>query len=779
MALCHRVLVAALIVALAWTPWALVWGDDFMAAASTGQSTGTELRASTALPTVTNGSVEFPAQAGGRVRVDDLFPGSAHGSQSEFSNYFGYNTATVNAGYDAQNALTSEASAAGDAYRALRDAAARPRLDLGQAQAWSATDDVTGNIGELTRQFADCTTETTFTEGSRSVRIPEYHVCERQNPLPATIRARGTTSVAFSVTYYTVDQDGVSLVIDTMWGSGVRYDPVQGGSDLIATLGEWQWLDPDIAGQIDDCRNDPFCHLSAVCSRSIDFMVPGVVISGYEGTYCQELSVSTSYIESFSGPMECWTDTQGDRHCPVNEGGEENCAALDDDPNCTRVKTTCLSGAESPAGYCYISEETWNCPSRQAVPTLTRQSTVRCGGLEPLPGEPNGSATAVRCIGSDCAQFDQEQSADFAKAASALQAAQMAGSDMDCSGGSDCAVFAGQEHQCKRAVSGIVNCCKTPGNASLSNYLDLVFTMSRINNAIMGLDSTNAVRGAWQTLTGPISDAYSAVTTQFTSAAETLMGNTTSSLTDFGFSAAMDQVTQQIMAKAAEWTAKLFGETAANTLFASATGGPAVSGGVVSSSGVALAPMLASVLTVVMWVYLIYQVVMILIKIIWKCTKDEFELGSKRDLKSCVFVGGYCKSRVLGYCIEKRDTYCCFTTPFARIVQEQARPQLGRRWGTPKEPDCAGIGMSELEALNWDAINLDEWLALLAQTGHFPNPNNVSLDQRTGSGSVLAGTQGRPDAAARTTERVGAVDVDSRRTDAEEQLWREIQAAPR
>jgi hypothetical protein len=57
------------------------------------------------------------------------------------------------------------------------------------------------------------------------------------------------------------------------------------------------------------------------------------------------------------------------------------------------------------------------------------------------------------------------------------------------------------------------------------------------------------------------------------------------------------------------------------------------------------APLIGTVLSVVMWAYTIYQVVMILIKLIWTCEQDEFELGAKRELKACTRVGACRGSR--------------------------------------------------------------------------------------------------------------------------------------
>ena len=172
-----------------------------------------------------------------------------------------------------------------------------------------------------------------------------------------------------------------------------------------------------------------------------------------------------------------------------------------------------------------------------------------------------------------------------------------------------------------------------------------------------------------------------------------------------------------------------------------------------------------------MWAYTIYQVVMILIKLIWTCEQDEFELGAKRELKACTRVGGYCRSDILGICIEKRDAYCCFNTPLARILNEQIRPQLGRDWGDPKAPDCQGIDVADFSRVDWNQVNLDEWLAILVQTGHFPTLDRLGIDALTGSGSALAVDGQRANAAQRSTERVEGLDAEQLRLDAGSAAW--------
>jgi conjugal transfer mating pair stabilization protein TraN len=188
--------------------------------------------------------------------------------------------------------------------------------------------------------------------------------------------------------------------------------------------------------------------------------------------------------------MDCWTDAQGVLRCPYNHGGvETDCTALEDDPNCGFLSSSCVRYAQGASGLCYVFEERWDCGTLHGIPVLERTSRMDCAG-------------PVRCMGEDCLDAADEQSGDFAKAAAALQAAQMAASDMDCTSGS-CAVFSGEAMECKKAVGGIVNCCTTPDGISLADYISLVFAVGKIDNALMGLDRGNALRGSWETLRQP------------------------------------------------------------------------------------------------------------------------------------------------------------------------------------------------------------------------------------------------------------------------------------
>ncbi len=472
---------------------------------------------------------------------------------------------------------------------------------------------------------------------------------------------------------------------------------------------------------------------------------------------CQRITVNADCSGFYQGQMDCWTDPQGVLQCPYNQGGvATDCTALEADPNCGFLSSRCVKYAQGASGLCYVFEERWDCGTLHGIPVLQRTSTMDCAG-------------PVRCMGEDCLDTAEEQSGDFAKAAAALQAAQMAASDLDCSSGS-CVVFSGEAMECKRAVGGIVNCCTTPDGISLADYLALVFAVGKLDNALMGLDQGNALRGSWETLRQPVASVWSEVTRSFTSVANNLMGKTAADATDAAAQLSLDAFKQALMQEMARWVAELFGEAAANALF-TVNGGAAFVGGNLQAGTIQLGGVVGTALAWVMAAYMIYAVAVILIQLIWTCEQEEFELGAKRELRSCHDVGSYCKTKVLSACIERRKAYCCFNTPLARILNEQIRPQLGRGWGEADAPDCTGINVNDFERVDWDRVNLDEWLAILAETGHFPTLDSLNLDALTGTGSELDVSGSRPDAAARSQTRSDGLDSDAARREAEMELW--------
>jgi len=114
--------------------------------------------------------------------------------------------------------------------------------------------------------------------------------------------------------------------------------------------------------------------------------------------------------------------------------------------------------------------------------------------------------------------------------------------------------------------------------------------------------------------------------------------------------------------------------------------------------------MIGSLLNVVMIAYAVYQILVLIVQLIWQCEQKEYELAAKKSLKSCTYLGSFCQTKVFGACVEERESYCCYSSHLARILQEQIRPQLGMSYGDIKQPDCRGIPINRLAEVDWDRV---------------------------------------------------------------------------
>lgn len=101
-----------------------------------------------------------------------------------------------------------------------------------------------------------------------------------------------------------------------------------------------------------------------------------------------------------------------------------------------------------------------------------------------------------------------------------------------------------------------------------------------------------------------------------------------------------------------------------------------------------------------------------------KCKETERQLAALRswgELEGrCHYVGKYCAEYwgpdCCKVCVQMKKTFCCFTSPLARIIHEQGRPQLGIGWGTPEAPNCRGFTTQEFQKLDFSKIDFSEWI---------------------------------------------------------------------
>ena len=92
-----------------------------------------------------------------------------------------------------------------------------------------------------------------------------------------------------------------------------------------------------------------------------------------------------------------------------------------------------------------------------------------------------------------------------------------------------------------------------------------------------------------------------------------------------------------------------------------------------------------------------------------ECRVSEEILACKRGVGNCVKVGEYCSADIFGWCVQHSNTYCCFKSKLARIVHEQARPQIGMEWGDGEDPDCRGFRLREFQKIDWNKLDLGEY----------------------------------------------------------------------
>ncbi len=330
-------------------------------------------------------------------------------------------------------------------------------------------------------------------------------------------------------------------------------------------------------------------------------------------------------------------------------------------------------------------------------------------------------------------------------------------------------------------------------------------------------------KGAWTAITKPISTAFDNIVGSTTS----MISKTAGKLGVKVFTSTVKQgaskvaqavakkaVTQSIfttmeqalMRKTAEWTLKVFGKGVTDALFTAGGNSAVVTGTGAATTQIGSGAMgfttgFATVLTGVMIAYAVYQIAVILVSLIFKCTKKQFRFLSDIKLRTCHVVGTGCGSSVclvpspfggcaLSKCVRWDTKGCCFNSPLSRIIQEQVRPQLGMSWIASSGTDsngyyyfntsCGGITTKQLQKVDWSKVDLSEWVAILQVSGNWPTHGSLSVNSLTGTGSALnVGGQSsiigtRLNAKQRIQNRLGNQNINKLRQNLGKGLWNQI-----
>ncbi|MBY0281477.1 MAG: conjugal transfer protein TraN [Alphaproteobacteria bacterium] len=103
------------------------------------------------------------------------------------------------------------------------------------------------------------------------------------------------------------------------------------------------------------------------------------------------------------------------------------------------------------------------------------------------------------------------------------------------------------------------------------------------------------------------------------------------------------------------------------------------------------------------------------------CSIEEKLLAQLKDKNLCHQVGTYCAKKVLGICVSKKTSYCCFGNKLLRLIHQQGRSQLGIGWGTAEIPVCRGLRPEELSRIDFSRLDLSEVFEEIIASYKAPN----------------------------------------------------------
>ncbi|HGP1021816.1 TPA: conjugal transfer protein TraN, partial [Klebsiella pneumoniae] len=463
-----------------------------------------------------------------------------------------------------------------------------------------------------------------------------------------------------------------------------------------------------------------------------------------EGYFCDPLGKEKLCQYDSSGNI--LKDEKGNEAC-YNYDQIKNmpdaCSKYSTNSACTMSSQTCAEGwFDSATNQCYMYEQKWTCDEG-----ITRTVTVT--------NEANTCVGMIPCSGGTCNTGANEQNSDFGKVAAYSSMVQNMQGDAMCSDPNDpnsCIVFSGEKQWCGRSV-GFVNglaktdCCEAPkGAAGKLEAIILAGTMLRNTNwekisakltTWTGGESgtwasmTNAV-GQWTSgVSSSVGQMWQRVTEPLTSAYESIAGNVSrligSSTVEGGGSAVTTELTkdglqtgglaaikQQLMNKAYDMLPDairdfVFDKTATTQL------GQAVFSSAVQNFMLAL--------NIVGWIYTAYQITKMLLEMLLACDQKEMEASIHKNQGACFVIDTdrcvkYLNVGFTKKCIKKATDMCCYNSLLSRVIMQQAYPQLGIN---PVESGCVGLTISQVQQLDWDKIDMTEYIESAVVAGEVPD----------------------------------------------------------
>ncbi|WP_252180161.1 conjugal transfer protein TraN [Endozoicomonas sp. 4G] len=542
--------------------------------------------------------------------------------------------------------------------------------------------------------------------------------------------------------------------------------------DISQLIEEDRWLPSSALDQLNEIRQwqkDGLCRLTYQCLETMsdaEHTLHGKVIP-LQPSLSSQLSAD---CKTARAEADCFYYKTTSSQYP-----HDHCAQYANDPNCEFLDSRCLG---EKSGICYTRAEQYDCGYTGSLNQIGIEESIHCEG-QPM-----------QCMLGECqANVTDADNTDFASAVSGLHAAKHMAHDMRCNqDGSGCRVFSGKSCTCKQGIFNMVDCCNLPTNVNFASYMNLLLMGYLFDQSAIHLQGNfpNQLTGSYQKmreplmqginkLSQPAKNLWSDMSKSWDKLTEKLWPTPaevhTQTATAKPIAGELSQETQktmlgnmqqQLLRKMAEVVHKILGEDATNLLFRTVGNNLASQGGQLSQQTLIMNPAITSAISAVTMIYTAYTMTKLIIQITNKCEADEFELAAKREMKTCHKVGSYRESKFLGLSSMEYNSYCCFSSPLSRILQVQIRKQLKTGWGSAKHPDCSGITPEILQTVDWNRIDLSEWLALLKLQNKLPELNantlkQLNLETLTGKDSRLDFDQHREDSQKRLETRYDSI----------------------
>lgn len=288
------------------------------------------------------------------------------------------------------------------------------------------------------------------------------------------------------------------------------------------------------------------------------------------------------------------------------------------------------------------------------VTCSTLEQTYQCVQTPAISTTSTTCGGTTFCMNGQCFDLAHPQNEDMSKTAAMMELARQAGNYQD---PATMQFFKGTANSCVNALGGLFNCC-TVGGAGVSNAA-MLGTAAAINiGTPYVMDALGVSAGGAPSL---FSQAYGF-----------LGGGPVPGTTPFS----MMGVTVN------------FGAGAGQAMFAFDP----------TSLAISLAIMVITDLL--------------------SCTQDEQMLSVKRGERLCIGTGSYCSLEIplIGVCLAVTETYCCYNSRLARIINQQGKAQLG----TSVNTSCAGFTQEELSSIDFSAMDLSEFMAEIQSNINIP-----------------------------------------------------------